>query len=29
MIASEFKTEIVMDFDSIRQWKSQFEEFKI
>ena len=29
MIASEFKTEIVMDFDSIRQWKSQFEGYKI
>ena len=28
MITSEFKTKIVMDFDSIRQWKSQFEGYK-
>lgn len=29
MITSEFKTKINMDFNAIRQWKSQFHEYKI
>lgn len=29
MIHSEFKTQINMDFDAIRKWKSQFKEFNI
>ena len=27
-ITSEFETKIIMDFDAIRQWKSQFKEYK-
>ena len=28
MITSDFETKIVMDFDAIKQWKSQFKEYK-
>lgn len=29
MLTSEFETKIVMDFDAIKRWKSQFKEYKL